>query len=132
MSLSADSRGKDRKAVLTESDKHVVYCIVQMCEKDKAEPKLVEKYDSWVTLTWFVAGREEIMQQHHYRTCTRSIFPLGFLHQQHTNSPCTTGSHREHCREETQTEQLTANQRGRNPFGCLVERKWGEREQRRM
>lgn len=46
-----------------------------MWEKGEADPKLVEKSDAWVTLTWFVVGRKEIMQQqHHYCTCTRFIF----------------------------------------------------------
>lgn len=44
-----------------------------MWEKGKPDTKLVEKSDAWVTLTWFVVGRKEIMQQHHNCTYTRFI-----------------------------------------------------------
>lgn len=70
-----------------------------MWEKGKPDPNVVEKSDAWVTLTWIVVGRKEIMQQRHYCTCTRFIFHWAPSTNHTTNLPCTTASHGVHCRE---------------------------------
>lgn len=85
-----------------------------MWEKGTPDPKRVEKCDAWVTLTWFVVGRKEIMQQRHYCTCTRFIFHWAPTQQifpaPHPAMGYTAG-------EQTQTELLTANQKSRDSSG---------------
>lgn len=74
-----------------------------MWDKAKPDPKLVEKSDAWVTLTWFIVGRKEIMQQRHY--CTRFIFHWAYSTNHTTIFPApqpatgyTAGSrHRQSC-----------------------------------
>ena len=134
VTLSADpaDRRRQRPSWRDNRQRNVLYNM--NVGEGWARPKACrEVWRAWVTLTWFSSRKEGDNAAASLLYLHQVHIPLGTLHQPHNNLPCTTASHGVHCRDQTQTELLlTANQRGRNPSGCLVERKRSEREQKRV